>query len=127
LDDGRLWSSAGRKPTKLEAGHLVVDPVGIEALTLFVLYTGIGWADLPQELGFGAGIACSEGYETGSPMGCSTASNQALLVEQNAAGHAGSPRRWWTAAISASTHVRTDTATRVISHTGVAADRIAHP
>jgi transposase len=25
---------------------------------LFVLYTGIGWEDLPQELGFGSGMTC---------------------------------------------------------------------
>ncbi|UAK31442.1 transposase [Nocardia asteroides] len=25
---------------------------------LFVLFTGIGWEDLPQELGFGSGMTC---------------------------------------------------------------------
>jgi transposase len=25
---------------------------------LFVLHTGIGWEDLPQELGFGSGMTC---------------------------------------------------------------------
>ncbi|AHH98639.1 hypothetical protein KALB_5277 [Kutzneria albida DSM 43870] len=25
---------------------------------MFVLFTGIGWEDLPQELGFGSGMTC---------------------------------------------------------------------
>ncbi|NYH80238.1 transposase [Actinopolyspora biskrensis] len=36
--------------------------------TLFVLYTGIGWEDLPQELGFGSG---DDLLATLTGLGCS--------------------------------------------------------
>ncbi len=39
---------------------------------LFVLFTGIGWDDLPQELGFGSGMTCwRRPRGTGKPPGCS--------------------------------------------------------
>jgi transposase len=41
---------------------------------LFVLYTGIAWEFLPQELGFGSGMTCWRGCGTGmrraSGSGC---------------------------------------------------------
>ena len=37
---------------------------------LFVLYTGIPWEFLPQELGFGSGMTCCGGCGTGTRLEC---------------------------------------------------------
>ena len=45
------------RPAKSSGPRPVSDrlcPQGV----LFVLHTGIGWEDLPQELGFGSGMTC---------------------------------------------------------------------
>ncbi|MGW4105589.1 transposase [Streptomyces sp. NPDC004976] len=39
---------------------------------LYVLHTGIGWEDLPQELGFRSGMTCWRRIKRGSTPGCST-------------------------------------------------------
>lgn len=43
---------------------------------LFVLFTGIGWEDLPQELGFGSGMTCWRRYGIGNRSACSTSSTR---------------------------------------------------
>ena len=53
---------------------------------LFVLYTGIGWEDLPQELGFGSGMTCWRRLKRWSEAGVFDRMHRLLLAELNAAG-----------------------------------------
>jgi transposase len=53
---------------------------------LFVLYTGIGWEDLPQELGFGSGMTCWRRLKRWSDAGVFDRLHRLLLAELNAAG-----------------------------------------
>ena len=68
---------------------------------LFVLYTGIGWEDLPQELGFGSGMTCWRRLRDWTEAGVFDRLHQALLAELNAA----SLIDWSRACVDAS-HVR---------------------
>ncbi len=53
---------------------------------LFVLYTGIGWEDLPQELGFGSGMTCWRRLKRWTDAGVFDRLHRLLLAELNAAG-----------------------------------------
>jgi transposase len=53
---------------------------------LFVLYTSIGWEDLPQELGFGSGMTCWRRLKRWSDAGVFDQLHRLLLAELNAAG-----------------------------------------
>lgn len=53
---------------------------------LFVLVTGIGWEDLPQELGFGSGMTCWRRLRAWQDAGVFEALHQVLLAECHAAG-----------------------------------------
>jgi len=53
---------------------------------LFVLYTGIPWEFLPQELGFGSGMACWRRLRDWQQAGVWQQLHEALLAELNAAG-----------------------------------------
>jgi transposase len=53
---------------------------------LFVLYTGIGWEDLPQELGFGSGMTCWRRLRDWQTDAVFDRLHEALLAELNAAG-----------------------------------------
>ena len=53
---------------------------------LFVLFTGIGWEDLPQELGFGSGMTCWRRLRDWQAAGVFEAMHQAVLDCSNAAG-----------------------------------------
>ena len=44
-------------PDKAPGPRPVPDRLCLQGI-LFVLHTGIGWEDLPQELGFGSGMTC---------------------------------------------------------------------
>lgn len=68
---------------------------------LFVLYTGIGWEDLPQELGFGSGMTCWRRLRDWTEAGVFDQLHQALLAELNAAG-----RIDWSRACVDASHVR---------------------
>jgi transposase len=52
---------------------------------LFVLHTGIGWEDLPQELGFGSGMTCWRRLERWTAAGVFDQVHQILLEKLNAA------------------------------------------
>ena len=52
---------------------------------LFVLHTGIGWEDLPQELGFGSGMTCWRRLERWTEVGVFDQVHQILLAKLNAA------------------------------------------
>lgn len=53
---------------------------------LFLLYTGTGWEDLPQELGFGSGMTCWRRLRDWTEAGVFDRLHQVLLAELNAAG-----------------------------------------
>ena len=52
---------------------------------LFVLHTGIGWEDLPQELGFGSGMTCWRRLQRWTEAGVFDQVHQILLAKLNAA------------------------------------------
>ncbi len=52
---------------------------------LFVLETGIGWEDLPQELGFGSGMTCWRRLRDWQETGVFDRLHEVLLAELNAA------------------------------------------
>jgi len=52
---------------------------------LFVLHTGIGWEDLPQELGFGSGMTCWRRLQRWTEAGVFDQVHQILLDKLNAA------------------------------------------
>ena len=68
---------------------------------LFVLYTGIAWEFLPQELGFGSGMTAWRRLRDWQQAGVRQRLHEALLAELNAAGALD-----WSRAVIDSTHVR---------------------
>src|SRR3954467_6806240 len=52
----------------------------------FVLYTGIGWEDLPQELGFGSGMTSGRRLQRWTDARVFDRLHRLLLAELNAAG-----------------------------------------
>jgi transposase len=48
---------------------------------LFVFYTGVGWEDLPQEVGFGSGMTCWRRLRDWTEAGVFDRLHQALLAE----------------------------------------------
>jgi transposase len=52
---------------------------------LFVLITGIGWEDLPQELGFGSGMTCWRRLRDWQAAGAFEQIHQAVLARCHAA------------------------------------------
>ena len=53
---------------------------------LFVLHTGIGWEDLPRELGYGSGMTCWRRLRRWTDAGVFDALHRLLLAELKAAG-----------------------------------------
>ena len=68
---------------------------------LFVLHTGIGWEDLPQELGFGSGMTCWRRLHRWTEAGSFAQLHRILLAELNAAGAID-----WSRAIADAAHLR---------------------
>jgi len=56
---------------------------------LFVLYTGIPWEFLPQELGFGSGMTCWRRLRDWHEAGVWQQLHELLLAELNAARRPG--------------------------------------
>ncbi len=67
-----------------------------------MLYTGIGWEDLPQELGFGSGMTCWRRLKRWSDAGVFGRLHRLLLAELNAAGRID----WSRAAMDGATSTR---------------------
>ena len=67
---------------------------------LFMLYTGIGWEDLPQELGFGSGMTCWRRLKRWTDAGVFDQSHQMLLARLNAAN-----RIDWSRAVLDGSHI----------------------
>lgn len=53
---------------------------------LFVLITGIGWEDLPQELGFGSGMTCWRRLRDWQAAGVFEAMHTTMLAHCHRAG-----------------------------------------
>nr|WP_054812019.1 IS5/IS1182 family transposase [Nocardia arizonensis] len=53
---------------------------------LFVLFTGIGWEDLPQELGFGSGMTCWRRVRDWQQLGVFEALHETMLAHCHRAG-----------------------------------------
>jgi transposase len=83
---------AGRTGPKPLPDRLVLQGI------LFVRSTGIGWEDLPQELGFCSGMTCWRRLRDWTEAGVFDQLHQALLAELNKAG----PIDWSRACVDAS-------------------------
>jgi transposase len=68
---------------------------------LFVLYTGIRWEFLPQELGFGSGMTCWRRLRDWNDAGVWTRLHENLLAELHAAGVLD-----WSRAVIDGSHLR---------------------
>ena len=68
---------------------------------LFVLYTGIPWESLPQELGFDSGMTCWRRLRDWNDAGVWQRLHESLLAELNAAGALD-----WSRAVIDGSHVR---------------------
>ena len=68
---------------------------------LFVLYTGIPWEWLPQQLGFGSGMTAWRRLRDWQEAGVWQRLHEALLAELNAAGALD-----WSRAVVDSSHMR---------------------
>ena len=68
---------------------------------VFVLYTGIAWEHLPQELGFGSGVTCWRRLEEWQRAGVWTKLHELLLAKLRAAGELE-----WGYAVADSSHVQ---------------------
>lgn len=68
---------------------------------VFVLYTGIAWEFLPQELGFGSGMTCWRRLRDWHQAEVWDKLHQLLLAELHAAGQLD-----WSKAVIDSSHVR---------------------
>ncbi|MFF4911316.1 IS5 family transposase [Streptomyces sp. NPDC001260] len=68
---------------------------------LFVLYTGIPWEFLPQELGFGSGMTCWRRLRDWNDAGVGQRLHESLLAELHAAGALD-----WSRAVIDGSHVR---------------------
>lgn len=68
---------------------------------LFVLFTGIGWEDLPQELGFGSDMICWRRLRNWQAVAVFDRLHEVLLAELNAAGQTD-----WSRACAETSHIR---------------------
>ncbi len=68
---------------------------------LFVLYTGIPWEFLPQELGYGSGMTCWRRLRDWHDAGVWQRLHEVLLAKLHAAGMIE-----WSRAVADSSHVR---------------------
>ena len=71
-------------PDKAPGPRPVPDRLCLQGI-LFVLHTGIGWEDLPQELGFGSGMTCWRRLQRWTDAGVFEQVHQLLLAKLNAA------------------------------------------
>lgn len=86
-------------PEKAPGPRPVPDRLCLQGI-LFVLYTGVGWEDLPQELGFGSGMTCWRRLERWTRARVFDQVHQILLARLNAAN-----RIDWTRAAMDGSHI----------------------
>jgi transposase len=101
--DDRLWELIEPLlppwPDKAPGPRPVPDRQCLQGI-LFVLHTGIGWEDLPQELGFGSGMTCWRRLQRWTEAGVFDQVHQILLAKLNAAN-----RIDWTRAAMDGSHI----------------------
>ncbi|MFE3261911.1 transposase [Nocardia sp. NPDC059091] len=86
--DDELWAVIEPLlPTKLAGtpGPPQMDSRRVLRGILFVLITGIGWEDLPQELGFGSGMTCRRRLRDWQAAGAFEQIHQGVLARAHAA------------------------------------------
>jgi len=88
IDDG-LWALIEPLlppwPARSPGPRPVPDRLCLQGI-LFVLSTGIGWEDLPRELGYGSGMTCWRRLRRWTDAGVFDRLYRLLLAELNAAG-----------------------------------------
>ena len=86
--DDQLWELIAPLlppwPDKAPGPRPVPDRLCLQGI-LFVLHTGIGWEDLPQELGFGSGMTCWRRLQRWTDAGVFDQVHHLLLAKLNAA------------------------------------------
>jgi transposase len=82
-------------------GRKLLDDRKVPCGILFVLYTGIQWEFLPQELGFGSGMTCWRRLRDWNNAGVWTRLHENLLAELHAAGALD-----WSRAVIDGSHLR---------------------
>ena len=82
-------------------GHRRLDDRKVLSGILFVLYAGIPWEFLPQELGFGSGMTCWRRLRDWNDAGVWQRLHESLPAELNAAGALD-----WSRAVIDGSHVR---------------------
>ena len=88
-------------PPRPYGGRKPVDDRACFAGILFVLKTGIGWEDLPQEMGCGSGMTCWRRLRDWHKAGVFQRLHEVLLAELRKAGVID-----WTHAVADSASVR---------------------
>ena len=87
-------------PTRAPGPRPIEDRLCLQGI-LFVLHTGIGWEDLPQELGFGAGMTCWRRWRRWTDAGIFDQLHRILLAALHAAGALD-----WSRAVADAAHLR---------------------
>ncbi|MGW4126473.1 IS5 family transposase [Nocardia sp. NPDC004711] len=105
MDDG-LWARIAPLlpvvPRKTQhPGRKRLDDRKVLCGILFVLYTGIPWEFLPQELGYGSGMTCWRRLRDWHAAGVWQRLHETLLAELNAAGALD-----WSRAVVDGSHIR---------------------
>ena len=103
VDDG-LWELIEpllpRWPERSPGPRPVPDRLCLQGI-LFVLHTGIGWEDLPQEMGFGSGMTCWRRLHRWTEAGVFDQLHRLLLAHLHAAGQID-----WSRACADAAHLR---------------------
>lgn len=86
-------------PAKAPGPRPVPDRQCLQGI-LYVLHTGIGWEDLPQELGFGSGMTCWRRIKRWTDAGVFDDLHQILLAQLNAANEID-----WSRAVIDGSHI----------------------
>jgi transposase len=73
-----------QRPPNVRGARPLPDRLVLQGI-LFVLFTGIGWEDLPQELGFGSGMTCWRRLRAWQQAGVFDQVHHELLAHLNAA------------------------------------------
>ncbi len=103
VDDG-LWELIEPllppRPTRSPGPRPIEDRLCLQGI-LFVLHTGIGWEDLPVELGFGSGMTCWRRLRRWTDAGIFDQLHRILLAALHTAGVID-----WSRAVADAAHLR---------------------
>ncbi len=87
-----------KQPARSGPGRRPVDDRKVLCGILFVLFTGIRWEWLPNELGFGCGMTCWRRLRDWNNAGVWQRLHEVLLAELRAAGRLDLSGQWSTPA-----------------------------